>query len=333
CYGQQAFAMLSSLAELGRFDVEDFTRRVAEDVGRDSEYEVKGCINESNWPQRSSDVTMPLPGPWRHGSINKFLTNYVVEGKRYPKCGSDDAQIDFACRIVPVVALYAGRPELSHAVEVAIRAIQNTGSAVKFGLAFAKCLELLILGHAETPSAAVLSVVSSLKAADPEDAEAAGLERVLQDLAAMSLPEAALALKPKDHSLLMPLHAACYQASYEEAVENSIRAGGCTASRATLAGALFAAAGGRDVIPRKWITLAPCGAEVEKLAALLVAHRDGLASRRANEALNVPAKLGKDFEIDPQRLMHPQPPNLFNFASYPHHLNQPAVDPQTVAGF
>ncbi|CAE8652235.1 unnamed protein product [Polarella glacialis] len=199
CYGQQAFSMLSSLAELGRFDVEDFTRRVAEDFGRDSEYEVKGVINESNWPQRIKDVTMPLPGPWRHGSINKFLTNYVVEGKRYPECGSDDAQIDFACRIVPVVALYAGSPELSQIVEVAIRAIQNTESAVKFGLAFAKCLELLILGHAETPSAAVLSVVSSLKAADPEDAEAAGLERVLQDLAAMSLPEAALALKPKDN--------------------------------------------------------------------------------------------------------------------------------------
>ncbi|CAE8652234.1 unnamed protein product, partial [Polarella glacialis] len=72
----------------------------------------------------------------------------------------------------------------------------------------------------------------------------------------------------------MPLHAACYQASYEVAVMNSIRAGGCTASRATLAGALFAAAGGRDVIPRKWIKLAPCGAEVEKLAALLARGDD-----------------------------------------------------------
>lgn len=72
---------------------------------------------------------------------------------------------------------------------------------------------------------------------------------------------------------MMPLHAACNQASYEEAVLNSIRAGGCTVSRATLAGALCAAAGGRDVIPAAWIALAPCGEEVDKLALQLAALR------------------------------------------------------------
>lgn len=76
----------------------------------------------------------------------------------------------------------------------------------------------------------------------------------------------------------MPLHAACHQASYEEAALSSICAGGCTASRATIAGALCAAAGGRDVIPAEWVALAPRGAEVESLAAKLVAHRPGAPS-------------------------------------------------------
>mmetsp|Transcript_67392 Transcript_67392/g.135334 ORF Transcript_67392/g.135334 Transcript_67392/m.135334 type:complete len:80 (+) Transcript_67392:591-830(+) len=73
--------------------------------------------------------------------------------------------------------------------------------------------------------------------------------------------------------MVLPLHAACHQASYEEAVLNSIKAGGCNASRATIAGALCAAAGGRSVIPAEWIALAPRGVEVEKLAEQLVAHR------------------------------------------------------------
>lgn len=73
--------------------------------------------------------------------------------------------------------------------------------------------------------------------------------------------------------MIMPLHAACYAATYEQAVLNSICAGGCTASRATIAGALCAAAGGRDVIPPGWFSLAPKGVEVETLAVKLAKHR------------------------------------------------------------
>lgn len=69
----------------------------------------------------------------------------------------------------------------------------------------------------------------------------------------------------------MPLLAACNAGSYEEAVENSIRAGGCSVSRATLAGALAAAAGG--TVPAAWRSLAPCAARVEELAAELAKLR------------------------------------------------------------
>mmetsp|Transcript_41771 Transcript_41771/g.116477 ORF Transcript_41771/g.116477 Transcript_41771/m.116477 type:complete len:81 (+) Transcript_41771:893-1135(+) len=73
--------------------------------------------------------------------------------------------------------------------------------------------------------------------------------------------------------MVMPLHAACHQLSYEEAVLNCIRAGGCNASRASIAGALIAAAAGHEAIPAEWLALAPRAAEVQRLAVELVAHR------------------------------------------------------------
>lgn len=73
--------------------------------------------------------------------------------------------------------------------------------------------------------------------------------------------------------MIMPLHAACTQASYQEAVLSSIRAGGCSASRASIAGALYAAAGGRSVIPEQWIALTPRAAEIEKLTDKLLSCR------------------------------------------------------------
>lgn len=197
CYGEQAFVLLASLAEVGRFDVADFTQRLAAAFGRESEYEVKGYVDEDKWPQLIKGVQLPLPGPWRHGSIKGFLNNYVTEGKRYPECGSDDEQIDAACRIVPLVALYAGDAELPKYTEMAIRAVQNTDGAVKWGMAFARCLELLITGKADMPSEAIKSVVDSLRKSDPDDPVVSHFEAVLDDLAGMSLADVGKSLKPK----------------------------------------------------------------------------------------------------------------------------------------
>lgn len=198
CYGDQAFVLLSSLAQCGRFDVEDFTARQAAAFGRDSEYELPGCTSASDWPNLAKGVPLPVPGPWRHGSIKQFLRLYVTEGKRYPECGAPDESlsIDFVCKIVPLVAMYAGSGELPAMVDKAIRTTQNTDGAVQYGLAFAQCLVHLILGREETPSAALRTVVQSLRESDPDSAIASQLEAVLEDFSELSLPELGLVLKP-----------------------------------------------------------------------------------------------------------------------------------------
>ena len=69
---------------------------------------VRGCIllHQENWPELKKNPTdekgeviaaerkwsMPLPGPWRHGSIKGFLKQYVTETKHFPECGSSDEQ-------------------------------------------------------------------------------------------------------------------------------------------------------------------------------------------------------------------------------------------------
>merc|ERR1719473_2501547 len=108
-------------------------------------------MDPANWPQLLSDVKMPIAGPWRHGSIKGFLTNYEVKGIKDPaKCGSDDSQIDCVCKVAPLVARYAGLPELRTVVEQAIRVVQNTDPAVRWGLAFADVLEGLVLGQVQS---------------------------------------------------------------------------------------------------------------------------------------------------------------------------------------
>lgn len=141
---------------------------------------------------------MPLPGPWRHGSIKEFLRNYLVEGKRYPECGSPDdgLSIDAACKMVPLVALYAGRPDLLHVAETAIRATQNTDMAVRYGLAFARCLEKLIMGKTTSPAEALGDTVAELRAEDSPGCIASELEDVLVGLAGLSLSQVGEHIRP-----------------------------------------------------------------------------------------------------------------------------------------
>ena len=66
-------------------------------------------------------------------------------GKRWPQCGSDDAQADCLTKIVPLVAACAGRPFLAEDVEDAIRVTQDSDDAVLYGGVFARLLEAAIL--------------------------------------------------------------------------------------------------------------------------------------------------------------------------------------------
>lgn len=73
-------------------------------------------------------------------------------------------------------------------------------------------------------------------------------------------------------SMLLPLHCADEQ-GFTDAVEASILVGGCTSSRASIAGACWGALGGDTAVPEDWLVLAAQGAQAQELAAKLVALR------------------------------------------------------------
>ena len=55
----------------------------------------------------------------------------------YSGCDKDE-QMDCVLRIIPVVALYAGKPEMLDKAEEVIRVTQNSDTSVAVGLASAR---------------------------------------------------------------------------------------------------------------------------------------------------------------------------------------------------
>jgi ADP-ribosylglycohydrolase len=175
CYADQTLCLLRSLVACGGYDASDYARRLADCFGRDSQYELEATDPE-NWPQlkqnpKDSDGNiidekrlwrMPLPGPWRHGSIKGFLENFVVKGLESNQSGSDDAQVDGCCKVPPLVALYAGTPELLPKVQQAVRVTQNTDTAVAFACGYARVLESIVLGTAGSVAEACSQAQSAL---------------------------------------------------------------------------------------------------------------------------------------------------------------------------
>ena len=94
-------------------------------------------------------------------------------GKRWPQCGSDDAQADCLTKIVPLVAACAGRPLLEEDVEDAIRVTQDSDDAVLYGGVFARLLEAAIL---RGEGGDVAALASALREEGEPDEKQVGLE-------------------------------------------------------------------------------------------------------------------------------------------------------------
>ena len=87
---------------------------------------------------------LPIDGPWRHGSIDGFLRN-VKGGKSWPAAGTRDGSSDCFVKIVPIVAAYAGSPQMLERVADVVRVTQNNDLTVAYAQAAARVLERLIL--------------------------------------------------------------------------------------------------------------------------------------------------------------------------------------------
>jgi len=163
CYADQTLCLLESLVASHGFDENDYASRLSTCFGRESAYEID-AVDSSNWPQLKQNPTdaegkiiekervwrMPVNGPWRHGSVKTFLTNYVTHGLDAAKSGSNDESVDGCCKVPPLVALYAGDASLLPIVERAVRVTQNTDKAVAYACGFARILESLVTGAAGT---------------------------------------------------------------------------------------------------------------------------------------------------------------------------------------
>lgn len=122
---------------------------------------------------------LPINGPWRNGSLKAFMRN-VDAGKEETGCDKD-CQMDGVTKLAPVVAMYAGRPEMLEMVERAIRVTQNNDMCVAMTLAAARFLEHYIL-NGPSPNAleAVLAQMNDPKRQNPQDLDKAVIAHIHQ---------------------------------------------------------------------------------------------------------------------------------------------------------
>ncbi|KAK7471599.1 hypothetical protein BaRGS_00035762 [Batillaria attramentaria] len=225
CYGDQAYVILKSLVANKGVDCEALKKSTYEWFGPQSAYE------DPENARYTVDVkrTLPISRPWRHASIKHFLAN-MEQGKEDTGSEADD-QIDSVLRMVPVCALYAGRPEMLDRVEDVLRVTQNSDMAVSIALAAARILEQFIL-HGQTKDVLerVLADLSNNQRQNPQE-----LDRAVAGYLRQSA-----------------LHGALTATDFAQGVRATMRVGGCNASRGGFIGACTAAQFGLEGIPESW---------------------------------------------------------------------------------
>lgn len=185
-------------------------------------------------------------------------------------------------KIVPVVARFAGKPELLDKITQAIKVHQNNDEAIAFGIAAARLLEAVILGAPleEALETVTKNIPEDLATSEFKDkvieAFARGknegttpgktLDEVLlelshevmkgnedspfYDLAARSCALPGSFIGP---IVLLYKYASSSKAAFTAALRENILASGDTCSRAVFLGAVLAASGDDDAIPKKWL--------------------------------------------------------------------------------
>ncbi|CAJ1081887.1 LOW QUALITY PROTEIN: crystallin J1B-like [Xyrichtys novacula] len=145
CYGDQAYVLLESLSTCGDVDVADLTKSFYKFFGPGTVYDLP--LNDPYRKKGGPKAVLPINGPWRNGSLKAFFRN-VDAGKEETGCDKD-CQMDGVTKLAPVVAMFAGQPEMLEKVEKAIRVTQNNDMCVAVTLAAARILEHFILNGSD----------------------------------------------------------------------------------------------------------------------------------------------------------------------------------------
>uniref|UniRef100_A0A665X9K0 Selenoprotein J n=1 Tax=Echeneis naucrates TaxID=173247 RepID=A0A665X9K0_ECHNA len=261
CYGDQAYVLLESLSECGGLNVDDLRQRTLKFFGPGSEYDTP--VNDPYREKGGPRPQLPIEGPWRHGSLKSFLKN-VDAGKEETGC-ENDCQIDGIAKLAPVVAFYAGKPEMLEKVEQATRVTQNNDVCVAETLAAARFLEHFILNGADPKALdTVLDKLSDKHRQHPQDLDKAvighihqvkeNLSRTPQELIpTISVFKFSLyILSGLPGAFQAALHGVLTAKQYEQAIRDTMSCGGCTCSRGSFIGACLGAQVGLEGIPSSW---------------------------------------------------------------------------------
>uniref|UniRef100_A0A3B3CE55 Selenoprotein J n=2 Tax=Oryzias melastigma TaxID=30732 RepID=A0A3B3CE55_ORYME len=177
CYGDQAYVLLESLSQCGDVDVKDLTERFYKFFGPGTVYDLP--LNDPYRKKGGPKAVLPIDGPWRNGSLKAFIRN-VDAGKEETGCDVD-CQMDGVTKLAPVVAAFAGKPEMLEKVEKAIRVTQNNDMCVAATLAAARVLEHFILNGPDPKVLdAVIAQLSDPKRQNPQDLDKAVVAHIHQ---------------------------------------------------------------------------------------------------------------------------------------------------------
>ncbi|XP_019643438.1 PREDICTED: crystallin J1A-like [Branchiostoma belcheri] len=246
-YGDQTFVLLESLAQCKGLDVSDLQQRFYKFFGPGTAFDT------------GDQKTRPIKGPWRNGSIKAFLAS--MEAKKENTGSDTDTQADGAAKVAPLVALYAGQPDMLAKVEAAVRVTQNHQVALSAALANARILEAFILnGKQEGVVEALMEELGKQKGPGITGQDETVLKQIreVQEQKPLGKPHREVVNKVFGSSCALPkqfqaaLHCVLTHTDYVSAVRATILAGGDNASRAGFVGACFGALGGLDGIPTEW---------------------------------------------------------------------------------
>lgn len=177
CYGDQEYVLLESLSRCGDVDVADLTKRFYTFFGPGTVYDLP--LNDPYRQKGGPKAILPINGPWRNGSIKAFMRN-MDAGKEETGCDVD-CQMDGVTKLAPLVAMFAGRPEMLYKVEKAMRVTQNNDMCVAGTLAAARFLEHFILnGPDPNVVNVVLDQLKDPKRQNPQELDNAVIAQIYQ---------------------------------------------------------------------------------------------------------------------------------------------------------
>jgi len=296
-YGEQLLVMLRSLAATGGavFDAVDYERRFVDSFGpggswvgyvdyptretlrnidlaeRDAltasrrfdlgEFEADRALMEAKvmasvtrgWRDDKLDEAMLKAVRITHGEnaalieAGQAMARAVVEA-RAGSHGADDEQLPAFSKLPPLVARYAGSAALEEVVEEAVRVTNDNDAAVAWSIAAARLIEAAVLGAPVRKAAE--------EAARIDDRLAAAL--AFSGDAAEHFGRAC----PLEQSAPLIMSLLKNTAGFVDGARANILAGGDSAGRAIVLGAVLGAAYG---VPETWCKRTRCLGEAERL--------------------------------------------------------------------